>query len=105
MAMAVQRLHKGAQCTIGPWIDRGFYYDFDTKEPILDKDLKKIRKEMQKIVRANLPFIREEVSCPSSRGRGRGFLMCQIPFVFSNIEKPCMLTTWVLSFMFHCTDL
>lgn len=29
MAMAVQRLHKGAQVTIGPWIERGFYYDFD----------------------------------------------------------------------------
>jgi len=29
MAMAVQRLHKGTQVTIGPWIERGFYYDFD----------------------------------------------------------------------------
>ncbi len=59
--MAVQRLYKDAQVTIGPWIERGFYYDFDIKEPLQDKDLKKIRKEMQKIVRANLPFIREEV--------------------------------------------
>lgn len=32
MAMAVQRLHKGAQVTIGPWIERGFYYDFDMPE-------------------------------------------------------------------------
>ena len=61
MAMAVQRLHKDAQVTIGPWIERGFYYDFDIKEPLQDKDLKMIRKEMQKIVRANLPFVREEV--------------------------------------------
>ena len=29
MAMAVQRLHKDARVTIGPWIERGFYYDFD----------------------------------------------------------------------------
>ena len=28
-AMAVQRLFPTAQVTIGPWIDRGFYYDFD----------------------------------------------------------------------------
>jgi threonyl-tRNA synthetase len=40
MAMAVQRLHKSAQVTIGPWIDRGFYYDFDLAEPLSDKELK-----------------------------------------------------------------
>jgi threonyl-tRNA synthetase len=40
MAMAVQRLHKEAQVTIGPWIDRGFYYDFDLPTPLSDKDLK-----------------------------------------------------------------
>lgn len=34
MAMAVQRVHKGARCTIGPWIDRGFYYDFDMPQVI-----------------------------------------------------------------------
>jgi threonyl-tRNA synthetase len=61
MAMAVQRLHKDAQVTIGPWIDRGFYYDFDLATPLSDKELKAIRKEMQKIIRMNLPFIREEV--------------------------------------------
>ena len=62
MAMAVQRLFKDAQVTIGPWIDRGFYYDFDLKQPLTEKDLKAIRKEMAKISKANLPFIREEVS-------------------------------------------
>lgn len=61
MAMAVQRIFKDAQVTIGPWIDRGFYYDFDLATPLTDKDLKRIRKEMQKIVRMDLPFIREEV--------------------------------------------
>ena len=61
MAMAVQRTFKEALVTVGPWTERGFFYDFDVKEPLTDKDLKKIRKEMQKIVRADLPFIREEV--------------------------------------------
>jgi hypothetical protein len=62
MAMAVQKLFKDAQVTIGPWIERGFYYDFDLKQPLTDKDLKQIKKEMQKISKAGLPFIREEVS-------------------------------------------
>jgi threonyl-tRNA synthetase len=61
MAMAVQRLFKDAQVTIGPWIERGFYYDFDMKEPFSEKDLKAIQKEMRKIIKMNLPFIREEV--------------------------------------------
>jgi hypothetical protein len=69
MAMAVQRLRKDAQVTIGPWIDRGFYYDFDMKEPLVDKDLKAIKKEMAKIIKADLPFIREEVSAPGARAR------------------------------------
>ncbi|GJM86654.1 hypothetical protein PR202_ga02533 [Eleusine coracana subsp. coracana] len=45
MAMAVQKLFPNAKVTIGPWIDNGFYYDFDV-EPLTDKDLKKIKKEM-----------------------------------------------------------
>ena len=46
MAMAVQKLFPDAQVTIGPWIEKGFYYDFDMKEPLTDKDLKRIKKEM-----------------------------------------------------------
>lgn len=69
MAMAVQRLHKGAQCTIGPWIERGFYYDFAMPAPLTEKDLPKIRKEMQKIIRRNLPLVREEVPADEARRR------------------------------------
>ena len=62
MAMAVKRLYPDAQCTIGPWTEFGFYYDFDLAEHILsDKDLKKISKEMRRIMKEDLPFIREEV--------------------------------------------
>ncbi|KAF3775376.1 Threonine--tRNA ligase [Nymphaea thermarum] len=64
MAMAVQKLFPNAKVTIGPWIDHGFYYDFDM-EPLTDKDLKKIKKEMvgrDRIIRRDLPLIREEVS-------------------------------------------
>eukprot|EP00899_Mesostigma_viride_P007629 jgi/Mesvir1/16868/Mv15752-RA.2 len=62
MAMAVQKLYPKAQVTIGPWIERGFYYDFDLEEPLTDKDLKKIEKQMASIIRKNLPLRREEVS-------------------------------------------
>lgn len=62
MAMAVQKLFPGAQVTIGPAIERGFYYDFDMPEPITEKDLKLVKKEMQRIIKADLPFVREEVS-------------------------------------------
>ena len=62
MAMAVQKLFPKAQVTIGPWIENGFYYDFDNPEPFTEKDLKAIQKEMVKIVNSKLPVIREEVS-------------------------------------------
>jgi len=62
MAMAVQKLFPKAQVTIGPWIENGFYYDFDSPEPFTEKDLKAIKKEMAKIIRRKLPVIREEVS-------------------------------------------
>ncbi|HEY9782708.1 MAG TPA: threonine--tRNA ligase [Leptolyngbyaceae cyanobacterium] len=62
MAMAVQKLFPKAQVTIGPWIENGFYYDFDNPEPFTEKDLKAILKEMVKIVNSKLPVIREEVS-------------------------------------------
>ncbi len=62
MAMAVQKLFPKAQVTIGPWIENGFYYDFDSPEPFTEKDLKAIKKEMTKIIKRKLPVVREEVS-------------------------------------------
>ncbi|MEH2464179.1 threonine--tRNA ligase [Nostoc sp.] len=62
MAMAVQKLFPKAQVTIGPWIENGFYYDFDNPEPFSENDLKAIKKEMVKIINRKLPIIREEVS-------------------------------------------
>lgn len=69
MAMAVQKLFPQAQVTIGPWTENGFYYDFDNPEPFTDKDLKKIKKEMIKIVNRQLPVIREEVSREEAKQR------------------------------------
>ncbi len=69
MAMAVQKLFPKAQVTIGPWTENGFYYDFDSPDAFTDKDLKKIRKEMIKIINRKLPVVREEVSREEAKRR------------------------------------
>ncbi len=69
MAMAVQKLFPQAQVTIGPWIDYGFYYDFDNPETFTEADLKAIKQEMTKIIKKKLPVIREEVSREEAKRR------------------------------------
>lgn len=69
MAMAVQKLFPQAQVTIGPWTENGFYYDFDNPEPFTEQDLKKIKKEMIKIMNRKLPVIREEVTREEAKQR------------------------------------
>jgi threonyl-tRNA synthetase len=58
MAMAVKNLFPEAKLAIGPAIDQGFYYDFDTKQPLSPEDLARIEKKMQKIIDADMPFKR-----------------------------------------------
>ncbi|RUL73977.1 threonine--tRNA ligase [Dyella choica] len=58
LAQAVQRLFPGAQVTIGPVIDNGFYYDFAYERPFTPDDLEKIQAEMEKIVKEQLPVTR-----------------------------------------------
>ncbi|MEH1901740.1 MAG: threonine--tRNA ligase [Nostoc sp.] len=72
MAMAVQKLFPKAQVTIGPWIENGFYYDFDNPEPFSENDLKAIKKEMVKIINRKLAVIREEVSREEAERRIQG---------------------------------
>jgi threonyl-tRNA synthetase len=62
LAMAVQTLFPETKVTIGPWTDTGFYYDFDRTTPFTPEDLQQIEAEMRRIIDANLPIIREEVS-------------------------------------------
>jgi threonyl-tRNA synthetase len=69
MAMAVQKLFPKAQVTIGPWIENGFYYDFDVSEPFTDRDLKRIKKEMVRLIKMKLPLVREEVTRLDARDR------------------------------------
>ena len=59
MAHAVQELFPGAQVTIGPVIENGFYYDFSYKRPFTPEDLVAIEKKMAEIARQDLPVHRK----------------------------------------------
>lgn len=88
MAMAVQKLFPKAQVTIGPWIENGFYYDFDNPEPFTEKDLKSIQKEMVKIINRKLPVIREEVSREEAEGRIKTINEPYKLEILEDIEEP-----------------
>src|SRR5512146_2508126 len=68
MATAVKRLFPEAKVTIGPAIEQGFYYDFDVPKPFTEEDLGRIEEEMAKVVAANFPFERREVTREEARG-------------------------------------
>ena len=61
MAQAVKRLYPDTKLTIGPAIDTGFYYDFDSPHTFLAEDLEKIEAEMKKIAKENLKIERFEL--------------------------------------------
>ncbi|WP_346354914.1 threonine--tRNA ligase [Azotosporobacter soli] len=62
LAQAVKRLFPEAKFAIGPAIANGYYYDIDVPEPFKPEDLAKIQKEMEKIVKEDLPLVRSQVS-------------------------------------------
>ncbi|NPV27096.1 MAG: threonine--tRNA ligase [Firmicutes bacterium] len=62
MAQAVQRLFPGTRLGIGPAIQNGFYYDFDSEYTFTPDDLARIEQEMEAIIKADYPFIRQELS-------------------------------------------
>lgn len=62
MAHAVKALWPDVKVAIGPSIEDGFYYDFDKKEPFTPQDLEEIEKKMKEIIKADLPFVRQEIT-------------------------------------------
>ena len=63
MAQAIQHLYgEKVQFAIGPAIENGFYYDVDMEKRLTDEDLRDIEKEMERIVKQNLPMVRKEIS-------------------------------------------
>ena len=63
MAQAVTQLFPGAKFTIGPAIEDGFYYDFELPgtRTFLESDLEAIEARMREIIKADQPFVRDEM--------------------------------------------
>ena len=63
LAQALRRLYgKDVHFGVGPAIDGGFYYDFDSEYKISEEDFKNIEKEMKKIISENVAIEGREVS-------------------------------------------
>ena len=61
MAQAVKRLWPNTKFAIGPAVDKGFYYDFDTEHTFTPEDFARIEKEMESIIKSNYPIVRKEL--------------------------------------------
>lgn len=62
LAQAVKRLYPDACFGVGPVIDYGFYYDIELAHTLIPEDLKKIEREMHRIVKEQQAITRKEVS-------------------------------------------
>ena len=61
LAQAMKRLHPEVKLAIGPSIDNGFYYDFDTPRPFSEAELAELEAEMRKICKEKLKLERFEL--------------------------------------------
>ena len=61
LAQAMKRLHPEVKLAIGPSIENGFYYDFDTPRPFTPEDLAELEGEMRKICKEKLKLERFEL--------------------------------------------
>lgn len=62
MASAVQELFPGTKLGIGPAIENGFYYDFDSPHHFVPEDLEKIEEKMREIISQKQKFVHSEMS-------------------------------------------
>src|SRR5207253_1785179 len=69
LATAVRQLFPHAKIGFGPPIEDGFYYDFEVERPFGPEDLEAIEKKMMEVVKADYPFVREEVSRTEAKRR------------------------------------
>src|SRR5438046_2244372 len=69
LATAVRQLFPYAKIGFGPPIEDGFYYDFEVERPFGPEDLEAIEKKMVEVVKADYPFVREEVSRAEAKQR------------------------------------
>src|SRR5881628_1539882 len=69
LATAVRQLFPHAKIGFGPPIEDGFYYDFAVERPFGPEDLEAIEKKMVEVVKADYPFVREEVTRAEAKRR------------------------------------
>jgi threonyl-tRNA synthetase len=82
LAEAVLAMFPDAKFGIGPATHDGFYYDFDLPRPLTPEDLPVIEAKMKELVKANLPFTREELSKDDARS-----LFAKQPYKLELIEE------------------
>ncbi|MBO6010976.1 MAG: threonine--tRNA ligase, partial [Oscillospiraceae bacterium] len=61
LAQAMKRLHPDVKLAIGPAIEDGFYYDFDSETPFTAEILEELEAEMKKICKERIPLERFEL--------------------------------------------
>jgi len=83
MASAIQKLWPEAKFGVGPVIDNGFYYDVQLDQSITPEHLKKIEREMDKIIKQDLPFEQSELSIAEATSM---FKKSRQPFKVSLLE-------------------
>ena len=73
LATAVLELYPGVKISIGPAIEHGFYYDFEFPEGVTssDADFDRIEQKMREHIKADEPFVREDVSVEAALERFR----------------------------------
>jgi threonyl-tRNA synthetase len=69
MASAVENLYPGVKFGFGPAIEHGFYYDFELSEPLTEKDLKRIEKEMRRVAKKTPEMVCAEYDRETARAR------------------------------------
>jgi len=82
MAEAVLKIFPEAKLGIGPWIENGFYYDFDLPRTLSPDDLAQIESLMRARIKAASPFQRREVSPAEARG-----IFASQPYKLELIER------------------
>jgi threonyl-tRNA synthetase len=82
LAEAVLSMFPDAKFGIGPATQDGFYYDFELPRPLTPDDLPVIEAKMKELVKANLPFKREELSKEDARS-----LFAKQPYKLELIEE------------------
>ena len=82
MAEAIQRLWPGTRLAYGPPVETGFYYDIDSPHAITEEDFTAIEAEMEKIVAADRPMTRYEMTRAEALAK-----MADDPYKTDNIER------------------